>query len=152
MKSSTQHPQRPQRFRLLGIAAVGVVGLGAGCTAAGSAGDGGDGGDAGGDRGSGDYTAGDYVATGRYTTPGGQEEIEVAVALAADGTISELTVTPRGVNPNSKKFQGAFATGIAEVAVGRSISSLVVDKVAGSSLSSGGFNKALDVIADAAQQ
>ncbi|GAA1535966.1 FMN-binding protein [Nocardioides humi] len=138
--------RRPSSSRLLGLAAVGLAGVGSACTAADEPADAADS-----DRGSGGYTAGDYTATGSYTTPGGAEKLEVSLTLDADGTISALTVTPLGVNPNSKKFQAQFASGIADVAVGKSIASLSVDKVAGSSLSSGGFNSALDAIADAAQ-
>lgn len=97
--------------------------------------------------GAGGYTAGDYTAEGSYLTPGGREQLKVELSLAADGTITALTVTPEGVSPNSKIFQGKFASGISAVAVGKSIASLDVDKVAGSSLSSGGFNAALDDIA-----
>ena len=97
------------------------------------------------------YTAGDYSAEGSYSTPGGQEKLKVDLTLDADGTITALEVTPEGKSPNSKVFQGKFSSGISDVAVGKSISTLSVDKVAGSSLSSGGFNAALDDIAGQAQ-
>ena len=97
------------------------------------------------------YAAGDYSAEGSYSTPGGQEKLKVDLTLSADGTITALTVTPEGKSPNSKIFQGKFSSGISDVAVGKSISTLSVDKVAGSSLSSGGFNAALDDIAGQAQ-
>lgn len=103
------------------------------------------------DTGSGTFTAGEYSAEGSYSTPGGQEKLKVDLTLAEDGTISALTVTPEGQSPNSKIFQGKFASGISDVAVGKNIASLKVDKVAGSSLSSGGFNAALDDIAGQAQ-
>lgn len=107
--------------------------------------------DAGNGSGGGSYAAGEYTATGSYTTPGGEEQIGVTLTLEADGTILELSVQEMGVNPNSKQFQGQFASGIADVAVGENIADLEVDKVAGSSLSSGGFNAAVDAIAEQAQ-
>ncbi|MBM9458982.1 FMN-binding protein [Nocardioides sp. zg-536] len=95
--------------------------------------------------------AGDYSAEGSYTTPGGEERLRVDLSLDSDGTVSAVKVTPEGVHPNSKRFQAKFAGGIADVVVGKPIASLNVDKVAGSSLSSGGFNAALDDIVAQAQ-
>lgn len=109
-------------------------------------------GSGGGQGGADSYAAGDYTATGTYTTPGGEEQIGVSLTLDADGTISALSVEVMGVNPNSKQFQGQFAGGIADVAVGQNIAELSVDKVAGSSLSSGGFNAAIDAIEGEAAQ
>ncbi len=142
---------RPSTARtpLLSLAALGLLAAGTACSAADETADGGTGGT--GERGDGAYTAGDYTAEGAYTTPAGQEELAVSITLEADGTITALTVEPLGVNPNSKRFQGQFAEGIGAVAVGKDIASLSVDKVAGSSLSSAGFNTALDAIAEQAQ-
>lgn len=138
----------PQRT-LLAAAALGTLAATSACSAAEDT-DAGSTGTA--DRSGADtgYVAGDYSAEGSYTTPGGEEKIGVDVTLAADGTIEALTVTPMGVNPNSKQFQAKFVSGIEDVAVGQDISTLSVDKVAGSSLSSGGFNAALDAIAESA--
>jgi hypothetical protein len=43
-------------------------------------------------------------------------------------------------------MQGEFISGIAGVVVGKNIDSIKVDKVGGSSLTSGGFNAAVDAI------
>lgn len=135
-------PRTPRA--LFTAAALGLIAAASGCSAADEAEA------ADGERGSGDYTAGDYAAEGSYTTPAGSEQIGVALTLAADGTVESLTVTSLAVNPNSRQFQAKFLSGIDEVAVGKDIATLRVDKVAGSSLSSQGFNAALDVIAEAA--
>ncbi|MEV4422562.1 hypothetical protein AB0L40_21670 [Patulibacter sp. NPDC049589] len=91
------------------------------------------------------YKDGTYQAEGSYQSPGGTESIGVSVTLKG-GTISAVTVTPKATDPNGKRFQGEFKDGIGAVVVGKSIDSLNVSKVAGSSLTSGGFNAALDTI------
>lgn len=99
----------------------------------------------------GSYAAGDYEAEGEYLTPGGQVKVGVEMTLDADGTITDVTVTPEAAGGNALQFQRKFAKGISDEIVGRSIDEIKVSKVAGSSLTSGGFNAALDEIkADAA--
>lgn len=94
------------------------------------------------------YTAGDYTAEGSYQTPGGQQSVEVEVTLEEDGTITAVTVTPQADGGNSEQFQTKFAGGIADEIVGTKIDDLNVSKVSGSSLTSGGFNAAIDEIKD----
>ncbi|BAS09709.1 FMN binding protein [Arthrobacter sp. Hiyo4] len=69
----------------------------------------------------------------------------------ASGTVTAVNITQHPSNPNTRKFQGEFAGGIAAQVVGKSIDELNVSKVAGSSLTSGGFNQALDKIKAEAQ-
>jgi uncharacterized protein with FMN-binding domain len=92
---------------------------------------------------------GTYTEDGSYNSPGGQESITVKLTLAG-GVVENVDVTSNATNPNSKKYQGEFVDGIDDVVVGKSITDLNVSKVAGSSLTSGGFNDAIDkIIADA---
>ena len=69
----------------------------------------------------------------------------------ADNKITEITVTPEATNGTSKQYQTKFAGGIADEVVGKSIDDLKVSKVAGSSLTSQGFNDAIDQIKADAQ-
>lgn len=91
------------------------------------------------------YTDGSYTATGSYTSPNGAETIGVELTLAGD-IVTEVTVTPNATNPNSVRYQGEFADGIAAEVVGKDIDDLDVSTVAGSSLTSGGFNEAVETI------
>lgn len=91
------------------------------------------------------YADGDYEAEGSYTNPGGESTVKVALTLS-DGTISEVTVTPEATNGTSKQYQTQFAGGVADEVVGKSLDDLDVSKVAGSSLTSSGFNDAIDQI------
>ncbi|MGV8851151.1 MAG: FMN-binding protein [Rhodoglobus sp.] len=93
----------------------------------------------------GDYTDGTYTETGNYTSPNGAEKVDVTLTLESN-VITDVTVVGFGESPNSKQFQGEFIGGIADEVVGKNIDELSVDKVAGSSLTSGGFNKAVDAI------
>ena len=91
------------------------------------------------------YRDGDYEAEGSYQSPGGTERVKVAVTLEG-GTVASLTFTPEAKHPTSKQFQGKFASGIEAEVVGKPIDQLQVDKVSGSSLTSGGFNAAIERI------
>jgi uncharacterized protein with FMN-binding domain len=102
------------------------------------------------DAAAGAYNDGSYDAEGSYQSPGGNESIKVSITLA-DDVVTDVTVTPEATSGNAAQYQKAFAGGIGEVVVGKKIDDLEVSKVAGSSLTSGGFNDALETIkADAA--
>lgn len=96
------------------------------------------------------YQDGTYSADGTYVSPNGTETVGVELTLAA-GKVTAVNITQHPSNPNTRKFQGEFAGGIAAQVVGKSIDELNVSKVAGSSLTSGGFNQALDKIKAEAQ-
>jgi uncharacterized protein with FMN-binding domain len=91
------------------------------------------------------YTDGTYEAEGEYQSPNGTESVDVTVTLEAD-VITAVEVVGSGSNPNSQRFQGEFSDGIGDVVVGQNIDEISVSKVAGSSLTSGGFNAAIDEI------
>ncbi|CAM3273229.1 hypothetical protein PSET11_01686 [Arthrobacter ulcerisalmonis] len=91
------------------------------------------------------YQDGTYSADGNYVSPNGQETVGVQLTLAA-GKVTAVEITQHPSNPNTRKFQGEFAGGIADQVVGKSIDDLNVSKVAGSSLTSGGFNDAVTKI------
>jgi uncharacterized protein with FMN-binding domain len=91
------------------------------------------------------YKDGTYSADGNYVSPNGTETVGVELTLA-DGTVSDVKITEHPSNPNTKKFQGEFASGIQSQVVGKKLDELNVSKVAGSSLTSGGFNEAVEKI------
>lgn len=96
------------------------------------------------------YADGSYTAQGSYATPESVETISVTVTLD-DGVISAVEVQGDPQRPESEEYQGRFIGGISDEVVGRSIDEIQVSRVAGSSLTSGGFNEAIEQIkADAA--
>lgn len=88
---------------------------------------------------------GTYQADGNYTSPAGPESIGVKLTLK-DGLVSDVIVEVKATHPASKKMQIAFAGGIKEQVIGKKLSDLNITKVAGSSLTGGGFNQALQKI------
>lgn len=96
------------------------------------------------------YKDGTYSADGMYTSPNGQETVGVELTLGND-TVSAVNITVHPSNPNTRKFQGEFKDGIAAQIVGKKLDELNVSKVSGSSLTSGGFNQAVEEIKDQAK-
>lgn len=100
--------------------------------------------------GSGDYTDGTYTESGDYTAPSGTETVEVTITLAG-GVITDVSVVGEATDPTAQNRQGQFIAGIADIVVGENIDDIEVAKVGGSSLTSAGFNLAIEEIkADAA--
>jgi uncharacterized protein with FMN-binding domain len=96
-----------------------------------------------------EYADGTYTADGSYQTPETVEEISVTLTIA-DGLVSEVEVTGDPQARESEQYQGQFIDGIDDEVVGKSLDEIDVSKVAGSSLTSGGFNKAVDAIKEQA--
>ncbi|WP_311245878.1 hypothetical protein [Microbacterium sp. WCS2018Hpa-23] len=97
----------------------------------------------------GDYSDGTYTADGSYQTPETVESISVTLTLA-DGVVTEVEVTGDPQARESEQYQGQFIEGISDEVVGKSLDELNVSRVAGSSLTSGGFNEAVESIKEQA--
>lgn len=95
------------------------------------------------------YADGTYTAEGSYQTPETVETVEVTLTIA-DDAVSDVTVAGDPIAPESKNYQGQFINGISDEIVGVKVDDLDVDRVAGSSLTSDGFNQALAEIKDEA--
>jgi hypothetical protein len=91
------------------------------------------------------YTDGTYTAEGSYQTPESIEQISVTLTLEG-GVVTDVEVTGDPQARESQQYQSQFIGGIAEVVVGESIDDIEVSRVAGSSLTSGGFNEAIETI------
>lgn len=136
-----------------GAALAGVAGLIllAGCSAvddpasADTGSSSGDSGSSGSDSTGATYADGTYTAEGSYATPESVETISVTVTLEGD-VITDVEVTGNPTKRESEDYQGRFIGGIADVVVGQDIDSISVSRVAGSSLTSGGFNQAIEEI------
>jgi uncharacterized protein with FMN-binding domain len=135
-----------------GAAVAGIAGMLvlAGCSGAADAEDVPTGSDGnGGSSTSGEYADGSYTADGSYQTPETVEQISVTLALE-DGVVTDVEVTGDPQAPETEQYQGQFIAGIAEEVVGVALDDLNVSRVAGSSLTSGGFNDAVEDIKDQA--
>jgi uncharacterized protein with FMN-binding domain len=133
------------RTALATFAGLSVIGVLTGCSAIAAASTGGSGN--GGDTTASNvtYKDGSYTAPGTYASPGGTEHISVTLTLAKN-IITALKVTTVQADPTATAYEGMFEAGIGAVAIGKDINSLNIGVVAGSSLTSMGFNKALAAI------
>lgn len=96
------------------------------------------------------YANGIYTATGSYSTPESSESIDLTVTIV-DSTITAVSVQNSGNVRESRDYQQRFMHNCTNLVVGKNIDSVSLSRVAGSSLTSDGFNTALDQIkADAA--
>lgn len=96
------------------------------------------------------YKDGNYSATGSYTSPGGTEEITIQVTLK-NGVITDTSATSGARDVDAKEYQGDFIKGYKSQVVGKSINSVNLSRVSGSSLTSQGFNEAISQIKSEAQ-
>lgn len=100
----------------------------------------------------GSYKDGTYSATGKYVSPGGEQSIGVTVTLASN-KVTALELDRSHTKGTSASFQEKFASGIDALVIGKNIDELDdITKVAGSSLTSGGFKKALTQIREEAAE
>lgn len=91
------------------------------------------------------YKDGTYSATGSYVSPGGRESIELTVTIK-DGVITSTELKQNANDGDAKQYQAAFAGGYKDLVVGKKVDEVKLSRVAGSSLTSNGFNDALDQI------
>jgi len=97
-----------------------------------------------------DLADGDYSANGPYFAPSGQESVDVTLTLAS-GVVTALAVHGNATDPEAKQYEAKFVSGVNALVVGKPIASLDVTNVAGSSLTSSGFDAAIADIIEQAQ-
>jgi hypothetical protein len=101
--------------------------------------------DAGSSSGGGTYKNGTYTEQGDYSSPGGQETISVKLTIA-DDAVTAVTVKTVKADPTATQYENQFISGISKAVVGKKVDDLHVTQVAGSSLTSQGFDDALTKI------
>lgn len=93
------------------------------------------------------YANGTYKAVGSYVSPGGRESIELTVTIE-NGIITATTITEETASGEAREYIQRFASGYEDEVVGKAVDDVSLSRVAGSSLTSNGFNDALDQIKD----
>lgn len=79
-----------------------------------------------------------------YKNPAGEDEVGFALTVNADGVIVSATAEVLATHDISKKRQEAFAAEFPTALRGKKLSELLaIDRVGGSSLTTGAFNQAL---------
>lgn len=97
------------------------------------------------------YKNGSYSITASYISPAGAESFGLQIDLA-NNIIINAVMTPLATNPISTKIQDGFQKGFKPLVVGKSIDDVNLDKVSGASLTTKGFNDALEKIKVLADQ
>jgi uncharacterized protein with FMN-binding domain len=95
------------------------------------------------------YRDGVYTATGQYG--GLPSSITVRLTLK-NGVIRAVKVTPRATDPTSLALQRRFAAAVPAVVVGKPIAKVHVGRLAGSSGTPDGFNRAIEQIKSRARK
>lgn len=91
------------------------------------------------------YTNGSYNTTVQYRTPESVESLAVTLTVK-DDTIADASIAIDAAAKESRRYQEAFAANYTQYVVGKSLESLKLSRVSGSSLTTAAFNKALDAI------
>lgn len=97
------------------------------------------------------YQEGEYTGTGSYQSPAAIENVVVKVRIKAD-KIEDIDLTSDTQVETSKKYQGLFLQGLKQEVIGKDLAELgEFSKLNGSSLTSKGFNEALQKIKEEAK-
>lgn len=96
------------------------------------------------------YKDGTYSATGSYISPGGRESIGLTVTIK-DGVITDTSIVNKATETEAEQHQKLFSNNYKILIVGKKIGDVSLSRVAGSSLTSNGFNNALNHIKDDAK-
>ncbi len=91
------------------------------------------------------YKDGSYKTMTSYMTPGGPESITVTVTIAG-GVISATDMQGNPTTRDAQEYQDIFLSEYKSSVVGKKLSDISLDRIAGASLTSNGFNDALDTI------
>lgn len=100
--------------------------------------------------GSGAFKDGTYSARGEYISPGGPSAVQVTVTLKGDA-VTAVKVVPKAANATAVGYEKQFASGVGEKVIGKKLTELNVTKVSGSSLTSQGFDRAIEDIGQQAK-
>lgn len=97
------------------------------------------------------YKDGTYTAASDYSTPGGSEGVTVTLTIQNDAvTESSLSFTTN--DREARQYQQSFNSGYKTLVVGKDIDEIKLSRVSGSSLTSGGFNAAIEQIKSEAKK
>jgi len=100
---------------------------------------------------SGNYKDGSYSANSNYQSPGGIEDLSLSITVK-EGVVTASTVKQNANNHDSEEYQDDFQQNYKRFVIGKKLSDIKLSHVSGSSLTSEGFNEALDKIRSQANQ
>ncbi len=94
---------------------------------------------------SGSYKDGSYSTSAEYYTPEETDSIKVTLAVK-NGVVTNVSASTSTSSRESRQYDSAFLNAYKSYVVGKSLGSLNLNRVSGASLTTEGFNKALDAI------
>ena len=97
------------------------------------------------------YNDGTYSAVGGYNSPGGAETITISLTLK-DNAITGTSAKPGATNTEAEEHQADFIAAYEDLVVGKDINQVELSRVAGSSLTTIGFNNAIEQIKNKAER
>lgn len=87
-----------------------------------------------------------FTAKGEYAIPDNSMETVGVKLTLQQGIISDIVIENLSLSDVSKEYQDHFSNGIQQKVIGKSIAGLKIETVSGASLTTRGFNAALEVI------
>ncbi|HUC90037.1 MAG TPA: hypothetical protein VMR45_04500 [Patescibacteria group bacterium] len=96
------------------------------------------------------YKDGDYSATQSYRVPDNINKITVKVSIK-NGVVTSVTTSHDYASSTSSDYTSSFSSEISGQVVGKSIDSISLSRVGGASLTTQGFDKAINAIASQAK-
>jgi uncharacterized protein with FMN-binding domain len=96
------------------------------------------------------YKDGTYTTTEGYDTPEGTESIGVSITVSND-IVTSTSATKMSRSRESRAYQEDFIASYSSFVVGKKLTDLKIGIVSGASLTTIGFNQALDTIRSQAQ-
>ena len=91
------------------------------------------------------YKDGTYNANANFQTPDGIDGITVKVTIASN-VITSVNADTTATSRESQQYDDAFLSSYKSEVVGKNVNDVQLNRTAGASLTSDGFNKALDEI------
>lgn len=92
------------------------------------------------------YKDGTYTATGNYAVPEGKTESLTVSVTVSNGVIVDSTATGSSRDHDSRRFTQQFVSGYKALVTGKSLDAVKLKTVSGSSLTSSGWNAAIESI------
>lgn len=96
------------------------------------------------------YNDGTYSVTADYYTPEDTDTIKVTMAVQ-NGVITDVDSTTTTSSRESRQYDSSFLNSYKSYVIGKSLKDLNLNRVSGASLTTEGFNNALDMIRQQAQ-
>lgn len=96
------------------------------------------------------YADGNYDASSRYSTPGGTDTMDISVTLQ-NGSVIAVGASTSPQDAESKEYDNNFLDEFKTFVIGKNIEDVQLSRIAGASLTTGGFMDALESVADQAR-